>query len=95
MFKRLIYLITAGDALDELIKEEKRKAYDLKQENNRYRLDLCYKHRQEQNHSHFSPNNCAYCKLEAKKNALKLQVSSLRRGGYKFNPKAIPEKNNE
>lgn len=30
---------------------------------NKHRLKLCYKHRQEQNHSHYSPKNCDYCKL--------------------------------
>lgn len=28
-----------------------------------FRLNLCFKHRQEANHSHFHEDNCNYCKL--------------------------------
>ena len=31
-----------------------------------HRLQLCYAHRQESNHSHYSPHNCDHCKLQAK-----------------------------
>lgn len=64
IFKRLMFLLTAGPEIDAIIKEEKRKALIKAHEDNAHRLNLCYKHRQEQNHSHFSSHNCDYCKLE-------------------------------
>jgi len=63
MFKRLMYLFTAGPELDSLIKKEKQERELAEFESNRYRLHLCYKHRQEPNHSHYSAHNCDYCKL--------------------------------
>ncbi len=70
IFKRLKYLLTAPAELDELIEDIKTKAADEERIANRSRLDLCYRHRQEQNNSHFSPHNCDYCKLEEKINNL-------------------------
>lgn len=32
-------------------------------ETDAFRLNLCYDHRQEANHSHFAKDNCDYCKL--------------------------------
>jgi hypothetical protein len=34
--------------------------------NPNHRLNLCYAHRQEQNHSHYSSHNCDHCKLQHK-----------------------------
>ena len=37
---------------------------ELKEESTRHNnLNLCYKHRQERNRSHFSEPSCDYCKL--------------------------------
>jgi hypothetical protein len=35
----------------------------LRLETKHHNLNLCYKHRQEQNRSHYSEKNCDYCKL--------------------------------
>lgn len=62
--KRLKYVLFAGDALDALIKQEQRKIEDAEREANRHRLQLCFKHRQEPNHSDYGENNCDYCRLQ-------------------------------
>ena len=63
--KRLKYLFTSTEALDILIAKEQRKIDDAERENQIHRLDLCYKHRQEPNRSHYSEHNCYYCQLQA------------------------------
>jgi hypothetical protein len=39
-------------------------------EDNRHRLNLCYKHRQEAKRSHYSEHNCDHCKALAEIEAL-------------------------
>lgn len=63
-FTRLIYLFTAKAEVEELILDKRAEMLQQEHENNRYRLNLCYKHRQEQNHSHYSEQNCHYCQLQ-------------------------------
>ena len=63
----LTLIFTYGPDLEEVLKEKKREREDAERKTNRHRLDLCFKHRQEQNRSIFSEGNCDYCKLLAKK----------------------------
>lgn len=62
-FQRLIYVFRCGPELAELLahKEEeiRQRDYAATKDN----LNLCFKHQQERNHSHFSEHNCDYCKL--------------------------------
>lgn len=60
---RFIYLFTSGEAVDECIRDKNRELEKKKQIDDQYRLKLCFKHRQEHNHSHYGSNNCDYCKL--------------------------------
>jgi len=59
----LTLIFTHGPELEQVLEEKKRVKDDAEREANAHRLNLCYKHRQEQNHSHFSEHNCDYCKL--------------------------------
>jgi len=63
IFKRLKYLFTAGKEIDVLILLKEQEERARKSEGNRYRLGLCYKHRQEQLHTVYSEQHCDYCKL--------------------------------
>lgn len=64
MFKRLKYLFTASAELDILIKKEHDILEKKKREDQIHRLNLCWKHRQEQNRSSFSEHNCHYCQAQ-------------------------------
>ena len=63
ILKRLKYVFTSGDAIDALIQKENDDIIKAKEEMDKHRLNLCFKHRQEQNCSHYSEQNCDYCKL--------------------------------
>jgi len=60
----LMLILNYGPELEELLKEKKQERLEAECEANAHRLNLCFKHRQEQNHSHFSEHNCDYCKLQ-------------------------------
>ena len=61
---RLWWAVTGNQGFIEAVKKEQQKIDAVKREQNRHRLDLCFKHRQEPNRSHFSEQNCHYCQLE-------------------------------
>ena len=63
-FRRLWYVFTATKELDALVEAERKRIEAIEREDQRYRLDLCHKHRQEPNHSDYSERNCNYCQLE-------------------------------
>lgn len=63
-FTRLVYLFTAPREVEELILDKRAEFKRQDYENQRHRLNLCYKHRQEQNHSHYSEHNCHHCQLQ-------------------------------
>jgi len=62
-FKRIYLLFTYGKELDQVLKEKRQELLKIERENNKHRLNLCYKHRQEPYFSHYSEDNCDYCKL--------------------------------
>ena len=64
IIERLKYLFTAPEELDSLIQAEKDYRTRKHWEDNQNRLRLCYKHRQEPHYSHYSEDNCDYCKRE-------------------------------
>jgi len=68
MLKRLKLLFTYGPELDQVLTQLRKANEEREREQNRHRLDLCFKHRQEPKRSHFSEHNCDYCKLLRKTN---------------------------
>ena len=62
VFKRIWLMLTYGPEIEIVLKEIREKRREEERESNRHRLDLCFKHRQEQNHSTYSEGNCHYCK---------------------------------
>jgi FtsZ-binding cell division protein ZapB len=54
-------VLFSGEAVDELVKEQQDLIDEAKREDERHRLNLCWKHRQEANHSSFSEHNCHHC----------------------------------
>lgn len=62
--KRLWLLVTSGPELDEVIEQQRRARLYQEAENNRYRLKLCFKHRQESRRSHYAEHNCDHCNLQ-------------------------------
>lgn len=62
-FKRLRWVFSHGPEIDELLEAARKEREDQEREENKYRLHLCHKHRQEPNHSHYSEYNCDYCRL--------------------------------
>lgn len=65
-FAKLALIFTSGPELLEIIQEKRVARIHREAEENRYRLKLCYKHRQEQNRSHFAEHNCDHCKALAR-----------------------------
>lgn len=63
MFGKLKLLFSYNDQLEELLVKMKRDKENKERDARRHHLDLCLKHKQERNHSHFSEHNCDYCKL--------------------------------
>lgn len=61
--KRLLLIFTYPGELKEVLEEKRMKKIKQQRESERHNLNLCFKHRQEKNHSHFSEQNCDYCKL--------------------------------
>ena len=63
LLNKIKLLFTYGPELEKVLKILKDKKLEQERENNRYRLNLCYKHRQESKYSDYSSQNCDYCKL--------------------------------
>lgn len=78
-FTRLWWAITANEDFEKEVIARKREREDKERESRRYNLDLCYKHRQEHNHSHFSEKNCDYCKLLKERDRLEAELLTRRR----------------
>jgi len=51
-----------GNELESMLQERRNKELTKEHEYNMHRLNLCHKHRQEQNGSYYSESNCDYCK---------------------------------
>lgn len=62
-FKRLRLVFSYGPEIEEMLKAARKEREVQKMWEDRQRLKLCYKHRQEPNHSHYSEHNCDYCCL--------------------------------
>jgi hypothetical protein len=60
---RLKLVFTYGEELDQVLIEKRRLKEEQIREEQKYHLNLCKKHQQESNHSHFSENNCHFCQL--------------------------------
>lgn len=66
LFAKLKLIFTYGPELESILKgicAEKREQERLRNIN---RLNLCFNHRQESNHSHYSDGNCDHCRALAK-----------------------------
>jgi hypothetical protein len=63
MFKKIGIVIKNWSHIDELLRKEAIKKELERREADRYRLRLCYMHRQERNRSVYSQKNCDYCIL--------------------------------
>ena len=77
--RRLWFALTWAEDLEALIRQEREKREAKEFEENRHRLHLCFKHRQEQNRSHYSPQNCHYCQLEARCTSLQHDLADTQR----------------
>lgn len=64
--QKLKLLFKYGPELETLLEDLKRKKEQEEFESKAKILNLCYAHRQEEYHSHYSTHNCDYCKLEAR-----------------------------
>ncbi len=62
-FKRLRLVLSYGPEIDELLEATQKEREARRWEANKHRLNLCYKHRQEPDQSHYSPHNCDHCRL--------------------------------
>lgn len=63
MFRKLWLVFKYGPELEALPDEKRQKRELAEWEATRHNLRLCYKHRQERNHSQYNEQNCDYCKL--------------------------------
>ena len=59
----ITFALEYGPELEEVLKEKKQARLNAEHKANAHRLKLCFDHRQEQNRSIYSEQNCAYCKL--------------------------------
>jgi hypothetical protein len=64
MFKYIKIMLFYRKELDQLIKKQREEFERLKREEKKYNLNLCKKHQQERNFSHYSEKNCHYCQLQ-------------------------------
>lgn len=66
-FKKVFLVFQYGAELEAILKEKKDAADKAEREaeieSNRYRLNLCFKHRQEESQSWYSEGNCDHCRL--------------------------------
>ena len=77
VFAKLKLLFTYPDELEDMLKKLKDEKEEKIRLSKLHNLNLCYEHRQESHHSHYSPCNCDYCNLEKKLlNALKVTEST-------------------
>lgn len=63
MIKKLILLFKYGKELEEVLREKQEEKLRLERESKKDNLKLCFKHKQESKRSHYSEDNCDYCKL--------------------------------
>jgi len=63
ILKRLKFVFTHKTDIESLLKKEQQAREEIEFNEQRYHLNLCLKHQQERNRSHFSEANCDYCKL--------------------------------
>lgn len=67
MFKQFLrnlrLMFIHGPEFEAILKKEFEEKLKEEARLEKSRLNLCFKHRQERNHSHFSEGNCDYCKL--------------------------------
>lgn len=60
---RLKWALTADQDFLEQVRVRRVAREEAEREARKHHLNLCAKHQQEQNHSHYSEKNCDYCKL--------------------------------
>jgi len=63
IIERIVFMFTYSEDIKRLIISNKKKREAKEFDEERSRLHLCIKHRQERNQSHYSEQNCAYCIL--------------------------------
>lgn len=74
---KLIIVFKYKGELEEILKDIRKKQEAKDREDDLNRLKLCFKHRQEKNHSRFSEHNCDYCNLLKKNEELKKDINDL------------------
>lgn len=77
LLRRMILAITYSDQLEELVKEMQRAKEDEVRLSRGMNLNLCLKHQQERNGSHYAEHNCDHCKLEEQLKVSNAKVVSL------------------
>lgn len=63
LLQKIKILFLYGPELEEIVNKLKKEKAEMLWESRKNNLNLCYKHRQEHNHSHYSEQNCDYCNL--------------------------------
>jgi hypothetical protein len=63
MFKKLMFVFSHLAVIDTLIQKERTAQMEANHKAREHHLNLCLKHQQEGNRSHFAEHNCDYCKL--------------------------------
>lgn len=61
LLKRLQFVFRYGPELDQLVEKQRQENIAKKREEDKHRLKLCFKHRQEPNRSHYAEHNCDHC----------------------------------
>tara|TARA_R110000822_G_scaffold289060_1_gene410334 strand:+ start:230 stop:460 length:231 start_codon:yes stop_codon:yes gene_type:complete len=61
--KKIKLVFTYNNELEDLLKSQRIQKLEKEREAKRYNLHLCFDHKQESQQSHYSKNNCDYCKV--------------------------------
>ena len=64
IYQKIKLIFTYSGELEQVVSDMRQKVEDEERLTRAHNLNLCYKHRQESSHSHYSPHNCDYCKLQ-------------------------------
>lgn len=59
---KLKLVLDYGPEIDEILQRRRLEKSVERAKEDRHQLNLCYRHRQEEKHSHYSDHNCDYCK---------------------------------
>ena len=63
LINRIRLLFTYGEEIDEVLEKMRKEKEEKERIKRSTYLKLCYKHQQEEYHSHYSEQNCDYCKI--------------------------------